>query len=324
MSHVSKLAPLLLFLAAVPFLLLTLVGGVGAKDPMGCAPGTAPGAEQVGDVHLDAEQMQLAAEAVKAVRAFGATADKPLAAVIVLAAGYQESMLRNLDYGDRDSLGFLQQRPSQGWGSPAQVRDVTYATTTFLRHLVQIPDWETRRVTDVAADVQRPAEEYRDLYEQWVPLATGLVERLWPSGGISLASATSTNAGTNADAGTGAGTVRLHHANLYVGETPAQFRTDLGLVVADSPDFVTLNEAYNRSARDLRPTGYGAWHPAGPRDARDTAVLWRVNTWMSLVKISGPTVRREFRPHPLLGFGLKESFFVVAAQQEGEAVQVVA
>jgi len=45
---------------------------------------------------------------------------------------------------------------------------------------------------------------------------------------------------------------------------------------------------------------------------------------VSLVKISGPTVRRGFRPHPLLGLGLKENFSVVAAQQEGEAVQVVA
>ena len=133
-----------------------------------------------GDPDLDAEQLQVARQIVTAVRAFPATADKPHAAVIALATARQESGIRNLDYGDRDSLGAFQQRPSQGWGTPEQVRDVAHATTTFLQHLILIPAWETRRVTDVAADVQRPAEEYRGLYEQWVPLAVRLTEQLWP------------------------------------------------------------------------------------------------------------------------------------------------
>lgn len=47
---------------------------------------------------------------------------------VALATALQESGLRNLDYGDRDSLGLFQQRPSQGWGSPAQVRDPTLST----------------------------------------------------------------------------------------------------------------------------------------------------------------------------------------------------
>jgi murein DD-endopeptidase MepM/ murein hydrolase activator NlpD len=97
-----------------------------------------------------------------------------------LATARQESGIRNLDYGDRDSLGAFQQRPSQGWGTPDQVMNVPHATTTFLEHLVLVPGWETRPVTDVAADVQRPAEEYRGLYEQWVPLATRLTAQLWP------------------------------------------------------------------------------------------------------------------------------------------------
>src|SRR5687768_9020657 len=35
--------------------------------------------------------------------------------VIALAAAAQESGLKNVPYGDRDSLGIFQQRPSQGW-----------------------------------------------------------------------------------------------------------------------------------------------------------------------------------------------------------------
>src|ERR1700753_4115504 len=53
------------------------------------------------------------------------------AVTIALATAIQESGLANLRGGDRDSLGLFQQRPSQGWGSQAQLNDTVYATTTF-------------------------------------------------------------------------------------------------------------------------------------------------------------------------------------------------
>src|SRR5215213_4622525 len=77
------------------------------------------------------------------------------AATIALATAMQESRLRNLDYGDRDSLGLFQQRPSQGWGTPEQVRDPVYAAGKFYDHLVQVPDWQTRRLTEASQLVQR-------------------------------------------------------------------------------------------------------------------------------------------------------------------------
>lgn len=80
------------------------------------------------------------------------------AAVLVLAAGFQESKLRNLDGGDRDSVGVLQQRPSQGWGSPAQLKDVRYATGAFLDVLVKQPDWRTRPLADIVQAVQISAD----------------------------------------------------------------------------------------------------------------------------------------------------------------------
>ncbi|MBW8766298.1 MAG: hypothetical protein JF630_08775, partial [Geodermatophilales bacterium] len=61
------------------------------------------------------------------------------AVVIALATAQQESRLRNLPYGDRDSLGLFQQRPSQGWGTEAQVQDPVYAAGRFFDHLVQTP-----------------------------------------------------------------------------------------------------------------------------------------------------------------------------------------
>jgi hypothetical protein len=94
------------------------------------------------------------------------------AVVIALATAKQESQLINLDYGDRDSLGLFQQRPSQGWGTPDQVRDPVYAAGKFYDGLVQVPGWQTARLTDAAQTVQQSA--YPELYQQWEGLATAL------------------------------------------------------------------------------------------------------------------------------------------------------
>ena len=63
------------------------------------------------------------------------------AVTIGIAAALQESRLHNLAYGDRDSLGLFQQRPSQGWGSPAQILDPRFAATAFFRRLAKIEGW---------------------------------------------------------------------------------------------------------------------------------------------------------------------------------------
>ena len=98
------------------------------------------------------------------------------AAVIALATAQQESRLRNLDYGDRDSLGLFQQRPSQGWGDPAQVRDPVYAAGAFYDRLVQVPGWETGRLTEVAQAVQRSG--FPEAYQQWEGMASTLTGAL--------------------------------------------------------------------------------------------------------------------------------------------------
>ena len=79
----------------------------------------------------------------------------PRAATIAIATVYQESGIRNLDHGDRDSLGLFQQRPSQGWGTPEQVRDPYHASNRFYAALVEVPNWSTGDVNDVAQAVQR-------------------------------------------------------------------------------------------------------------------------------------------------------------------------
>lgn len=87
----------------------------------------------------------------------------PRAATIALATAYQESGIRNLDHGDRDSLGLFQQRPSQNWGSAQQIMDPVYSAGKFYDVLVKIPDWESADINDTAQAVQRSGfpEAYR-------------------------------------------------------------------------------------------------------------------------------------------------------------------
>ena len=102
------------------------------------------------------------------------------AVAIALATALQESKLRNLQYGDRDSLGLFQQRPSQGWGTPAQILDPTYATNRFFDHMVGVPGWQSARLTDVAQDVQRSGAP--EAYQKWEAMATQLAAALSSAG----------------------------------------------------------------------------------------------------------------------------------------------
>jgi len=89
------------------------------------------------------------------------------AASIALATAVQESKLRNLDYGDKagpDSRGLFQQRPSQGWGTEAEVMDPVYAANRFFAELEKVDGYEQMSVTEAAQRVQRSAypEAYAD------------------------------------------------------------------------------------------------------------------------------------------------------------------
>jgi hypothetical protein len=87
------------------------------------------------------------------------------AVTIALATAFQESKLRNLAGGDRDSVGLFQQRPSQGWGTPEQLSDPRYAAGKFYDHLTQVDGWQTMTVTDAAQAVQHSADA--SAYAQW-------------------------------------------------------------------------------------------------------------------------------------------------------------
>ncbi len=106
----------------------------------------------VGEYDLDPGQAGVAATMVGEVGKFDGGRLPDRAALLVLMAGLQESKLTDLASGDgdRDSVGVLQQRPSQGWGGSGSIEhraevltDVGEATREFLAALVQVPHWRT-------------------------------------------------------------------------------------------------------------------------------------------------------------------------------------
>lgn len=86
------------------------------------------------------------------------------AAQVAATTALQESKLRNLTGGDLDSLGLFQQRPSQGWGTAAQIQDPVYASTAFYQALAKVDGWESMSVTKAAQAVQKSGypEAYAD------------------------------------------------------------------------------------------------------------------------------------------------------------------
>jgi hypothetical protein len=157
---------------AVLAVLIAVVGLTWQHRTDDEAPARAAGCSLPGsDLALTTEQSANAATIAAVARSRGLP---PRATVIALATAQQESRLRNLDHGDRDSLGLFQQRPSQGWGSPEQVQDPVYAAGKFFDHLVEVPGWETGDLTTVADAVQRSA--FPLAYRQW----SGMAESLAP------------------------------------------------------------------------------------------------------------------------------------------------
>lgn len=81
----------------------------------------------------------------------------PRAASIAIATAMQESKVRNVRFGDRDSLGLFQQRPSQGWGTAEQILDPEYSTNKFYDALEKVDGYTDMDIADAAQAVQHSA-----------------------------------------------------------------------------------------------------------------------------------------------------------------------
>ncbi|HEY8985281.1 MAG TPA: heavy metal transporter [Streptomyces sp.] len=164
-----SLAAVVVLLAVAGYVVVQYITG-GTGDP-GCK---VVSAEKGGKTYEFTPEQAVNAATITAV---GTNRGMPQRAVtIALATALQESGLRNLGHGDRDSLGLFQQRPSQGWGTEAQVQDPAYSANIFYEHLEKVRDYAELPLTVAAQRVQRSG--YPDAYAKHEPDATVLAAAL--------------------------------------------------------------------------------------------------------------------------------------------------
>ena len=147
-----------------------------AADAVAPTPAPAPASLGEATAALDDEQRANARVIISVGRELGVP---DAGIVIALATAAQESMLRNLDWGDRDSVGLFQQRPSTGWGTVEALTDPAHAARLFFggptgpnvgtRGLLDIDGWEAMPLTVAAQAVQ--ISGYPDAYATWEPAA---------------------------------------------------------------------------------------------------------------------------------------------------------
>ncbi|MCX5068200.1 M23 family metallopeptidase [Micromonospora lupini] len=158
---------------------LFLMGGAASASPCGPVPVSVPSPGAEGTTKWNDSQVANAAIIV----AVGQEMKVPARGlVIALATAMQESTLRNLNYGDRDSVGLFQQRPSQGWGTVAQLTDPRYASGKFYTSLLKVEGWQGMRLTDAAQAVQNSGTP--EAYQQWQDDANALAAAILKVGSI--------------------------------------------------------------------------------------------------------------------------------------------
>ena len=205
MNSTSKLLPallvLVLFLAGFPLFALLAIVSMGARPRRHASPPTSPRPPRrpVVDGEVVGLLMQLrlapgypritteqAGNAVTIARVSRELGVPRRGLEVALATAIQESKLLDLDHGDRDSLGLFQQRPSQGWGTPAQITDPVLATRAFYGRadhtsntgLLDIDGWHTLPLAEAAQAVQRSA--HPSAYARWEQAARDMADLLGP------------------------------------------------------------------------------------------------------------------------------------------------
>jgi len=197
-----------------------------------------------GGINLNSEQMKNAATIIGVGKGMGATNSD---LIVSIMTAMQESTLRNLPYGDRDSIGLFQQRPSQGWGTKEQIMNPSYSAHKFFDSLLAMKGRHKLSLTQQAQAVQRSG--FPEAYAKWQAMAQQVV------------------AGTGFEAFSGAGSGKkqkpvsgpvsrdwYHHSNL-------PRATDFGVGVG-TPVRAAMNGRVVTST-DLRGAGNGGYRSYG-------------------------------------------------------------
>jgi murein DD-endopeptidase MepM/ murein hydrolase activator NlpD len=218
---------------------------LGAEQAMSIGMfGTAiPGAAGIyGGINLSAEQLGNAATIIGVGKGMGATTNDLIVAIMT---AMQESNIRNLHYGDRDSLGLFQQRPSQGWGTAEQILTPSYAAAQFFKHLLAMKGRNKLSLTEQAQAVQRSG--FPGAYARWEAMAKAVV-------GATTFNALMGNGGFRRPVNGPVSRDWAHHSNLPRG-------TDFGVGVG-TPVMAAMNGRVTTS-KDLRGSGNGGYRSYG-------------------------------------------------------------
>lgn len=123
-----------------------------------------------GNVNLGADQLANAATIIGVGKSMGATTTD---LIVSIMTAMQESTLKNINYGDRDSVGLFQQRPSQGWGTVEQIMNPSYAARKFFEGLLAMKNRAKLPLWEQAQRVQRSA--FPMAYAKWEQMARAVV-----------------------------------------------------------------------------------------------------------------------------------------------------
>ncbi|WP_447039780.1 heavy metal transporter [Streptomyces sp. DSM 118878] len=235
------------------------------------------------------------AENAATVAAVGTSRGMPERAVtIALATALQESGLRNIRFGDRDSLGLFQQRPTQGWGNERQIMDPAYSAARFYAHLAEVPGYSRLPLTVAAQRVQRSGfpQAYAKHEPDAVLLAAALTGRApgtfgcegrtgtEPGGPVEVRAALERDFGREVrPEAAGGRTVTVPvPAAAADGEAPRRGWELAHWAVAQSSALGVERVSY--AGREWRAGGSGTWHkvPAGEAAGPDAADRVRIVT----------------------------------------------
>jgi hypothetical protein len=281
------------WLGCLPLLLLSLVAAVvvgmylGHRNLLtiplveGCTASTPDGI-----VSLDVDQMD-SASTISAVTVSRGLPER--AATIALATAMQESKLVNLDSGDLDSVGLFQQRPSEGWGTVAQISDPVYATDSFLDRLVQIPGYVNLPLTVAAQDVQHSG--YPDAYAQHETDATVLSGAL--TGRVPAAVSCQVNSVGTAPAGSGAQLLEGRLVKEFgaivhpkpVAAAPVSSSASPGAVAPGPQVSVSAQSGVTGSVQ--RDWAVAQWAVAHCQDLHISAVQYAGRVWTAAASVKG-------------------------------------
>lgn len=251
---------------------LSKLGHLSIFQSSGCTASS-----PAGSMSLDLEQAQNAS----IITAVGVSLNVPTFGIrVALATARQESKLHNLGYGDRDSVGLFQQRPSQGWGTTAQIMDPVYSTTKFYQALVAVPGWQSLPLTQAAQAVQHSGAP--DAYAQYDQFATVIAAVFTGTAGAGLGC--TLDGPTFAPQSKTAGALLSPRAQTVIDDMRTQFGSaNVGKISGESGDGLSFDVAaassLSGSAATARDWAYANWAAAQAEALGVGQVSYGGKTW---------------------------------------------